>query len=183
MTITIKKYGNRRLYDTSLRRYVTLHDVTEQIRAGAQVQVVDARSGGDITRATLTQIIMEGRGADLLPAPLLHQLIRLQDDVLADFLGRYVQTALDLYLQARRSTQALLPFNPLAGLAPFWMPAPGVAVDPTRAAEGPVEPEPDVPPEPDATPPTRQELEALRRDVEALRRQLESRSKADDATR
>ncbi len=116
----IKKYGNRRLYDTESSRYITLEDLTEAVREGADCRVVDAKTGADLTQATLTQIIMEGRGGDkLLPAPVLHQLIRLGDDALADFLGRYVQAALELYLQARKTTQSLMPFNPLMALTQY----------------------------------------------------------------
>ena len=116
----VKKYGNRRLYDTDSSRYITLEDLTAAIRAGAEAKVVDAKTGADLTQATLTQIIMEGRGGDrILPAPLLHQLIRLGDDALADFLGRYVQAALELYLTAKKTTQSFMPFNPLVALTQF----------------------------------------------------------------
>ena len=73
--VIIKKYGNRRLYDTGSSRYITLEDLAEQIRGGQEVRVIDAASGDDLTQATLTQIIIEGRGAArLLPVGLLTQL-------------------------------------------------------------------------------------------------------------
>lgn len=113
----VKKYGNRRLYDTEASRYITLEDLATRIREGADVRVVDAKTGADLTQETLTQIIVEGRGAErIFPAVLLHQLIRLGDDALTDFLGRYVQGALELYLQARKATQSLMPFNPMLAL-------------------------------------------------------------------
>ena len=116
----VKKYGNRRLYDTQSSRYITLEDLTNAIRDGAEAKVVDAKTGQDLTQATLTQIIMEGRGGDkILPAALLHQLIRLGDDALSDFLGRYVQAALELYLTAKKTTQSFMPFNPLVALTQF----------------------------------------------------------------
>ena len=116
----VKKYGNRRLYDTESSRYITLEDLTAAIRDGAEARVVDAKTGQDLTQTTLTQIIMEGRGGEkILPAPLLHQLIRLGDDALADFLGRYVQAALELYLTAKKTTQSFMPFNPLVALTQF----------------------------------------------------------------
>ena len=116
----VKKYGNRRLYDTEASRYITLEDLTASIRGGAEAKVVDAKTGADLTQSTLTQIIMEGRGGEkILPAPLLHQLIRLGDDALADFLGRYVQAALELYLTAKKTTQSFMPFNPLVALTQF----------------------------------------------------------------
>jgi polyhydroxyalkanoate synthesis repressor PhaR len=113
----VKKYGNRRLYDTEASRYITLEDLATRIRDGAEVRVVDAKTSADLTQETLTQIIVEGRGAErIFPAALLHQLIRLGDDALTDFLGRYVEGALELYLQARKATQSLLPFNPMLAL-------------------------------------------------------------------
>ena len=85
------------------------------MQGGSDVQVVDAKTGEDLTQATLVQIIMESRGAArLLPVPLLVQLIRLHQDALGEFLGRYVAGALDLYMQAKSGAQALAPFNPFA---------------------------------------------------------------------
>src|SRR5438552_2745828 len=84
--VLIKKYGNRRLYDTEASRYITLDDLAARVRSGSEVRVVDAKSNEDLTQATLTQLIMENRGASqLLPVSLLHQLIRLGDDALAEF--------------------------------------------------------------------------------------------------
>src|SRR6185503_3468138 len=114
-------YGNRRLYDTEQSRYVRLDEIAERIREGAEVQVVDAKSGADLTAPTLAQIIFEDRNAArLLPVPLLLQLIRMGDEPLADFLGRYVSWALEMYLQARSGLGSL--YSPFGGLRPF--PAP-----------------------------------------------------------
>lgn len=165
----VKKYGNRRLYDTEASRYITLEDLTERIRQGAEVRVVDAKTNQDLTQATLTQIIVEGRGADsLLPAPLLHQLIRLGDDALAEFLGRYVQGALELYLQARKTTQTFMPFNPLLALTgfgqqgSFW--GGGAPQQPPAPA-----------PQPPAAPPS--DVEALRRELDEIKQSLRKRKK------
>lgn len=117
--VVVKKYPNRRLYDTSESRYITLEDLTARIRRGKNVLVQDAQTGADLTQATLTQIILESRGgARLLPVPLLVRLIRLDDEALAEFMGRYVSWALEMYLQAKRRARAFLPLNPLA-TAPF----------------------------------------------------------------
>lgn len=117
--LVVKKYPNRRLYDTAQSRYITLEDLAERIKAGADVLVQDVQTGADLTQATLTQIILESRGgARLLPVPLLVRLIRLGDEALAEFLGRYVSWALELYVQARSGARALMPLNPLAS-APF----------------------------------------------------------------
>lgn len=117
--VQVKKYGNRRLYDTEQSRYITLDELAARVQSGVDVQVVDAKSGQDLTQATLVQIIIEGRGAArLLPVPLLVQLIRLNDQALGEFLGRYLAGALELYLQARSGAQALAPINPFATM-PF----------------------------------------------------------------
>ncbi|MGO8999902.1 MAG: polyhydroxyalkanoate synthesis regulator DNA-binding domain-containing protein [Polyangiaceae bacterium] len=115
----VKKYANRRLYDMDSSRYVTLEELAERIRAGADVKVLDAKTNEDLTQPTLAQIILESRGASkLLPSGLLVQLIRMNDESLAEFLGRYLSWALDMYMSARQGAQALAPYNPLA-MAPF----------------------------------------------------------------
>lgn len=187
----VKKYGNRRLYDTESSRYVTLEELTVKIKEGAEVRVVDAKTGRDLTQQTLTQIIFESRGAShLLPTILLHQLIRLQDDVLADFLGRYVPGALELYILARRGSQSLLPFNPFVSLLHAVQNLPRVAwlsggagqpdgegglpVEPGAERQGPsAVPASSV--QGEAPAPT--ELELLRREVEGLKRSLKRRAK------
>ncbi len=170
----IKKYGNRRLYDTESSRYITLDDLTEAVRGGADARVIDAKTGADLTQVTLTQIIMEGRGGEkILPAPLLHQLIRLGDDALADFLGRYVQAALELYLTARKTTQSFMPFNPLVALTQFANNTPfgGWA----QPAQPPVPVPSTVAPTP--PPPPNTDVDELRREVDELKGMLRKRKK------
>jgi polyhydroxyalkanoate synthesis repressor PhaR len=111
----VKRYSNRRLYDTDESRYITMTELADKIRQGSDIRVVDARTGDDLTQVTLTQIIIESRGAGrLLPVPLLMQLIRLGDDALAEFLGRYMTTALEMYLQLKRGAQSVTPYFPFA---------------------------------------------------------------------
>ena len=113
-TVLIKKYGNRRLYDTGDSRYVTLDELATKIRSGADLRVIDAQTNEDLTQTTLTQIVLEtGNAAKFLPVQLLTQMIRLSDDALAEFFSRYVTGALDLYLQAKRGVQTLATYNPL----------------------------------------------------------------------
>ena len=88
--VLIKKYSNRRLYDTRRSRYITQDELSRLIQQGDDVQIVDAKSGRDLTQVTLAQVVLEGPGARLLPPSLLHQLIRLQDDAFVEFFGRYV---------------------------------------------------------------------------------------------
>ncbi|MCG8419549.1 MAG: hypothetical protein MJE77_16585 [Proteobacteria bacterium] len=139
----IKKYGNRRLYDTGDSRYITLDELASKIQSGIDVQVIDAKSGEDLTQATLTQIIVEGRGAArMLPVPLLTQLIRLGDDALAEFLGSYLTLAFEMYRQAKDNAHAMAAYNPLAtvpfaatnALARMWS---NGAFNPNRAAHPP----------------------------------------------
>ncbi len=109
--ITVKKYSNRRLYDTDWSRYVTLDEVAGRVRAGEDVRVLDAKSGRDLTQSVLVQIILESRGAaQLLPARLLAQLIRLEDADLAEFFGNWMSWSLETYLAAKRSVTAAGPF-------------------------------------------------------------------------
>jgi polyhydroxyalkanoate synthesis repressor PhaR len=117
--IVVKKYSNRRLYDTRRSGYITLEELADVIRGGDDVRVVDAKTGDDLTQATLTQIILDSRGAaKLLPVELLTQMIRMGDEALAEFLGKYMTWALESYLAARRGAQAVQPYFPFATL-PF----------------------------------------------------------------
>lgn len=129
----IKKYGNRRLYDTGDSRYITLEELAAKIRGGTDVRVVDATDGTDLTQVTLTQLILEsGSAARMLPVPLLTQLVRLGDDALGEFFSRYVTAALELYLGAKRGVRGIAEANPLAripvgaadALARLWMSSP-----------------------------------------------------------
>lgn len=75
--ITIKKYGNRRLYDTERSRYINLDELADIVRGGEDVQVVDARTAEDLTREVLLQVVMESlHGGDLFPVAMLHRIIR-----------------------------------------------------------------------------------------------------------
>jgi polyhydroxyalkanoate synthesis repressor PhaR len=116
--LLVKKYPNRRLYDTRHSRYITLDDLEKTIRGGEDVTIQDAQDGRDLTQETLTQIVLERSGGRLLPASLLQRMIRLDDAALGEFLTRYVSWALDMYVQAKDRARALLPLNPLA-TAPF----------------------------------------------------------------
>ncbi len=78
---TIKKYGNRRLYDTETSSYINLQELADLIRSGVDVQVVSVSDGSDLTRAVLPQVLLEVQGAAaMLPAGMLHRIIRLSED-------------------------------------------------------------------------------------------------------
>jgi polyhydroxyalkanoate synthesis repressor PhaR len=170
-TVLVKKYGNRRLYDTGESRYITLEELAEKIRKGSDVQVVDAKSGLDLTQATLTQIIVESRGAArLLPVPFLLQLIRMREDALAEFMGRWMTWALAVYTQARRGASTMAAYNPLA-MAPFAATNALARLLNGPAAWTDAEP-PAPPPPPEAAP------EAPNEDVAQLRRELDELKKS-----
>ena len=119
--VVIKKYGNRRLYDTAASRYVNLDDIAEFIREGKEVQVVDAKSGKDLTRVTLTQIITEdakGKPAGL-PVELLRQLIVASDEVRQEFVMWYLKSAFDAYQKVQDAVQSRLGEVQSAVLSPM----------------------------------------------------------------
>jgi polyhydroxyalkanoate synthesis repressor PhaR len=105
--VVIKKYGNRRLYDTAGSRYVNLDDLAALVRAGKEVRVVDAKTGRDLTRVTLTQIITEDAKDKPtgLPLELLRQLIIASDEVRQEFLMWYLKSAFDTYEKLQDAVQ------------------------------------------------------------------------------
>ncbi len=121
MSIVIKKYANRRLYDTSAGRYVNLDDLAELIRKGEEIQVLDAKSGEDLTRVILTQIILEdAKGQPTgLPLELLRQLIVASDRAGREFLMWYLKSAFDAYSNVQDTVQARLSDVRSAAVAPL----------------------------------------------------------------
>lgn len=103
-TRTIKRYGNRRLYDTASGGYLTNQDVVDIIRQGEDVRVVDSRTGEDVTKSVLINIILEEEKLrqNLLPVSFLLQLIRLQGETLQDFFQNYLTASLEAYLKTRQ---------------------------------------------------------------------------------
>src|SRR5881396_3169299 len=106
MAYVIKRYSNRKLYDTQESRYVTLEEIEEMIRAGKEISVVDAASGEDLTAVTLTQIILENernhRGG--LPIGFLHQLIK-HGEAWQDFLQRSMKSSLEGIVSNQREME------------------------------------------------------------------------------
>ena len=121
--ILIKKYENRRLYDTAGSRYVNLDDLAAHIRAGREVQVVDAKTGQDLTRVVLTQIITEDAKDKPtgLPLELLRQLIIASDEVRQEFLMWYLKSAFDTYQTLQDTVQNRLSQVQSAVLSPVEM--------------------------------------------------------------
>jgi polyhydroxyalkanoate synthesis repressor PhaR len=101
--VIIQKYANRRLYNKATSSYITLDDLAAMVREGVDFEVHDAKSGEDITRKVLTQIIFEeeGRGQNLLPIAFLRQLIGFYGDRLQAFLPSYLELSLDSFMRQR----------------------------------------------------------------------------------
>ena len=97
--VVIKKYANRRLYNTESSTYVTLEDLAKMVRADRDFVVYDAKSGDDLTHSVLTQIIVEQEsregGQTLLPVPFLRQLIRFYDDSMGNMVPGYLQFSME----------------------------------------------------------------------------------------
>lgn len=106
-TLIVKKYGNRRMYDTSGSRYVNLDDIAALIRAGKEVRVEDAKTGRDLTRIILTQIITEDAKDKPtgLPLELLRQLIVASDQAGQEFIMWYLKSAFDTYQAVQSAVQ------------------------------------------------------------------------------
>jgi len=98
-TVTIKKYANRRLYNTATSSYVTLDNLCDMVRNGEDFVVLDAKSGDDITRQVLTQIIVEqeAKGHNMLPLSFLRQLIQLYGDNVQAFVPSYLELAMETF--------------------------------------------------------------------------------------
>ena len=121
--VVIRKYPNRRLYDTSARRYVNLDDVAAQVRQGADVRVVDAKTGEDLTRVVLTQIIVEDARDQPagLPLELLRQLVMATDHAGQEFITGYLKSAFDAYQKVQETVQTGIGEVRSAALSPFTM--------------------------------------------------------------
>ncbi|GAB3334013.1 polyhydroxyalkanoate synthesis repressor PhaR [Lysobacter aestuarii] len=100
----IKKYPNRRLYDTEISSYITIEDVRQLIVDGESFEVRDARSGDDLTRQVLLQIIAEQEqdGEPVLSTQLLSQIIRFYGDSLQGFMGSYLEKSMQVFLDQQQ---------------------------------------------------------------------------------
>lgn len=102
-SVIIKRYGNRRLYNTETKTYVTYQDLLQIIRTGNDIQVLDSTSKADVTKAVLIQAILEEEKNDknLLPLPFLFQLIRSQEGAAQDFFRNYLTSSFEAYLKSK----------------------------------------------------------------------------------
>jgi polyhydroxyalkanoate synthesis repressor PhaR len=149
-TLRIKKYANRRLYDTEQSRYITLSELAETVRGGRRVDVVDAKTGESLTRQVLVQVILEEQERlDLLPIELLHHVIKVQGTAQASATATFLSQSLTQFMGVGEQwSRAVGP----TGKA--WMDMAGAALrgftDPFPATPAAAD---DAPPPPDGDPP------------------------------
>jgi polyhydroxyalkanoate synthesis repressor PhaR len=160
MAYVIKRYSNRKLYDTQESRYVTLEEIEEMIRAGREISVVDAATGEDLTSVTLAQIILESERAHraALPSAFLHQLIKY-GETWQEFVQKSMKSSLEGLVGSQREMDRV--FREWAARA-GWTTAP--------AARNERRDEP-----PPAEVDLRDEVDLLRQKVKALEERLEKR--------
>lgn len=108
--VIIKKYANRRLYDTESSSYITLDHLSAMTRAGREFKVVDAKSGEDITHNVLTQIIMEEetRGTTMLPVSVLRQLISMYGDQMQAMVPHYLEASMEAFRRNQEQFRSAL---------------------------------------------------------------------------
>ncbi len=118
--ITIKKYANRRLYNTASSSYVTLDHLCQMVKDGIDFQVFDAKSGEDITKSVLTQIIFEeeSKGQNLLPIQFLRQMIKFYGDSMQAFVPSYLEMSIDSFVRNQEQIQSRL--KDTFGSAPIY---------------------------------------------------------------
>lgn len=172
--VLIRRYNDRRLYDTSASGYVKLEDIARMVREGTDVKVVDARSGRDLTSVILTQIIVEdARDRDsALPLQLLRTLIRASDHATHDFVSWYLNNTFELYQKAQETVRTRLSEAKTVASNPMdfvrkLLPLPEEIAAPAPAPKPGTE-------EPGAREPVRKEIARLRRQVKRLEVQLEA---------
>ncbi len=177
--VVIRKYANRRLYDTSGSRYVNLEEIAALIRNGNDVQVVDAKTAEDLTRVTLTQIILEdakGQSSGL-PLEMLRQLVMATDRVGRDFLMSYLKSAFDAYHKVHNSVQSTLSEVQAAAMSPLQTVKSFLQREPQSGPFQPTE-RTGHPPEDSA-----RELERLRRKLAELEENMASAQSAKKGAR
>ena len=122
-TVIIKKYANRRLYNTESSSYITLEHLAQMTRDGREFKVIDAKNEEDITHTVLTQIIMEeeNRGQTMLPVSFLRQLISLYGDSMQSVVPQYLEASMDAFrrnqAQCRQAMEGAFTGGPFAEIA------------------------------------------------------------------
>ena len=174
--VIIKKYANRRLYNTAKSSYVTLDDLSQMVRAGEDFAVFDAKTGEDITRSVLTQIIVEQEGKDqnMLPTNFLRELIKLYGDPLQGAVPSYLDAAMNTFSKNQEDLrQALTSGNPMQGFEAMtrqnmeWFDQAMRMFSPFSAGQGTPAPPPAAPPA-DVS----EDLESLQDQLREMQEQL-----------
>jgi polyhydroxyalkanoate synthesis repressor PhaR len=166
--VTIKKYANRRLYDTESSSYITLDRLAEMVREGREFEVLDAKTGDDITRQVLTQIIVdeEARGSTLLPLNFLKQIIGLYGNSMQSFVPQYLEAAMDAFQRNQSAVRDSFGTNVLADIAKRNM---ALFEGAAQAFSGKAREE--------APKSTNKEVDALRAELEALQAKVDRLSR------
>jgi polyhydroxyalkanoate synthesis repressor PhaR len=188
--VIIKKYANRRLYNTSKSSYVTLDHLAQMVRDGEDFVVNDARAGTDITRTVLAQIIFdeEAKGPTMLPANFLRQIIRLYGDTLQGFVPGYLDASMDTFTlnqdkmrsqvqNALEANPALANFEALARTNMEWFDNAMRMFAPFAAGAAAKDAASDAPPDPAL--PNEAKLEKLQAQIAAMQAQLLKLAKKD----
>ena len=181
--VVVKKYANRRLYNTESSSYITLDTLAEMVRLGRDFVVYDAKTGDDITRSVLTQIIVEeeSKGKAMLPTGFLRQLIGFYGDSVQTLVPRYLEQAMSSF--ARQQEQMRVAMQQTMGnFFPFGMEEVGrqnmAMMERAMSLFSPFTRSPDhvdgmpTSPTPPPVPPLQDEVKALRAEVDFLRAQL-----------
>ncbi len=194
--VIIKKYANRRLYNTSTSSYVTLDDLAGMVREQQDFVVYDAKTNEDITRSVLTQIIVEeeAKGTNLLPVSFLRQLIALYGDSLQALVPKYLEHSMSSFTQNQERMRQYIN-NALGGMFPFgsleemsrrnmeFLNQAFSAFNPLMAGQGTKEgakpaPETKAPPPP-ANESGKDALSELQKKIDALQKQIEAMGKKE----
>ncbi|HUC19455.1 MAG TPA: polyhydroxyalkanoate synthesis repressor PhaR [Acetobacteraceae bacterium] len=173
--VVVKKYANRRLYNTESSSYITLDTLAEMVRAGRDFVVYDAKTGEDITRGVLTQIIVEeeNKGRALLPTGFLRQLIAFYGDSLQNLVPRYLEQAMANFARQQQEMRKAMQ-QTMGNLFPFNMEEMGRQMERAMTLFTPFYRPPggEMPAASPAPDLAEEEIEALRAEVASLRQQL-----------
>ncbi len=175
--VVVKKYANRRLYNTESSTYITLDNLADMVRDGRDFVVYDAKTGEDITRSVLTQIIVEeeNKGRNLLPTGFLRQLIGFYGDSMQTLVPRYLEQALESFAQQQEQMRDAVQ-KTMGTFFPFDMEEVGrqnrAMMERAMSLFTPFRPEHGGPTPPAAATSRDTEIEGLHAEIADLRRQL-----------
>lgn len=184
--VIIKKYANRRLYNTAASSYVTLEHLSDMVRQNIDFVVQDAKSGEDITRSVLTQIIFEqeSRGQNLLPVQFLRRLIRFYGDQMQGFLPPYLEMSMESFSKAQEKMRENISrtFGATTPMAAFEEQAQrnmamfqkALSLWAPFAAPGAASPKPASDEEAASEPSKDEQLDTLKKQMEAMQKQLDA---------